>query len=44
MQSNLSSFLPLSGHPAAQRDLKAMLDKGILVSEAATHHQEYRLK
>jgi len=26
-----------------QRDLKAMLDKGILVSEGATHHQEYRL-
>jgi len=27
-----------------QRDLKAMLNKGILVSEGATHHQEYRLK
>jgi Fic family protein len=27
-----------------QRDLKAMLDKGILVSEGATHHQDYRLK
>ena len=27
-----------------QRDLKAMLDKGILVSEGATHHQEYRVK
>ena len=27
-----------------QRDLKAMLDKGILVSEGATYHQEYRLK
>ena len=27
-----------------QRDLKAMIDKGILESEGATHHQEYRLK
>jgi len=25
-----------------QRDLKAMLDKGILMSRGATHHQEYR--
>ena len=27
-----------------QRDLKAMIDKGILESGGATHHQEYRLR
>ncbi len=26
-----------------QRDLKKMLDKGLISSEGATHHQEYRL-
>ncbi len=26
-----------------QRDLKGMLDKGLISSEGATHHQEYRL-
>ena len=27
-----------------QRDLKTMIDMGVLESEGATHHQEYRLK
>lgn len=26
-----------------QRDLKGMLDKGLITAEGATHHQEYRL-
>ena len=27
-----------------QRDLRALIDKGLLVSEGTTHQQEYRLK
>ena len=40
---NYEAICPEVNRRTLQRDLKAMLDKGILVSEGATHHQEYRL-
>jgi len=41
---DFEAICPEVNRRTLQRDLKAMLDKGILVSEGATHHQEYRLK
>ena len=41
---DFEAICPEVNRRTLQRDLKAMLDKGILVSEGATYHQEYRLK
>jgi Fic family protein len=41
---DFEAICPKVNRRTLQRDLKAMLDKNILVSEGATHHQEYRLK
>jgi len=41
---DFEAICPEVNRRTLQRDLKTMLDKGILVSEGATHHQEYRLK
>jgi Fic family protein len=41
---DLEAICPEVSRRTLQRDLKAMLNKGILVSAGATHHQEYRLK
>jgi Fic family protein len=41
---DFEAICPEVNRRTLQRDLKAMLDKGILVSEGATHHQDYRLK
>jgi len=41
---DFEAICPEVNRRTLQRDLKAMIDKGILESEGATHHQEYRLK
>ena len=41
---NYEEICPELNRRTLQRDLKAMIDKGILKSEGATHRQEYRLK
>jgi predicted HTH transcriptional regulator len=41
---DFEAICPEVNRRTLQRDLKAMLNKGILVSAGATHHQEYRLK
>ena len=38
------ALFPEVNRRTLQRDLKAMLDKGILMSRGATHHQEYQFK
>lgn len=41
---DFEAICPEVNRRTLQRDLKAMIDNGILESEGATHHQEYRLK
>ena len=41
---DFEELCPYVNRRSLQRDLKAMLDKDILESEGATHHQEYQLK
>ena len=40
---DLERLCPEVNRRTLQRDLKVMIDKGVLKSEGATHHQEYRL-
>jgi predicted HTH transcriptional regulator len=37
------ALFPTINRRSLQRDLKGMLDKGLITAEGATHHQEYRL-
>lgn len=41
---DFESLCPEVNRRSLQRDLKGMLDKGLLIAEGATHHQVYRLK
>jgi predicted HTH transcriptional regulator len=40
---DFESICPDVNRRSLQRDLKGMLDKELIASEGATHHQEYKL-
>jgi len=40
---DFEGICPNVNRRSLQRDLKAMLDKKLIASEGATHHQEYKL-
>lgn len=40
---DFESICPDVNRRSQQRDLKGMLDKELISSEGATHHQEYKL-
>jgi predicted HTH transcriptional regulator len=40
---NFEALCPDVNRRSLQRDLKGMLDRDLISSEGATHHQEYRL-
>jgi Fic family protein len=41
---DFESICPKVNRRSLQRDLKGLLDKKMVISEGATHHQEYRLR